>query len=455
MTELATVGSAPIVQVVGLALIHFSWQGFLLGSLLSLILIAMRQRSANARYAVCLLTMLLMLLAPITTTMVILSGIPTPLHGAAVTLRLLQPGTPGTSWLDPLLPWLTGGWALGTFFLQLRLLLDWMRARRMQRVGIRLLPKQWLRELDDLQACLGIRKAVRILESSLVSVPSTIGWSRPIILIPAGILSILTPPQLRAVIAHELAHIRRHDYLINLLQNVFESVLFFHPMTWWVSERLRVEREYCCDDVAVSACGSSLNYAQALSSLEEFRGLDSHGVLASTGGNLMRRISRMLESGTNLSASRASWLPPVLGVAGVVAMVAVISTGCESDGLTGVDVADAAVGPAAAAVEPISPTPHPDPLPVAMRLEGCCETGMMTADQMEDCLEQLLETAAAEGNVARDVAMDGSTCRVVICTPGGSATSCSQSGASVHPIRPGESLQDCIRRAIESNAAVE
>jgi beta-lactamase regulating signal transducer with metallopeptidase domain len=449
MNALATVGSAPIVQAVGLALIHFSWQGFLLGSLLSLILIAMRERSPNARYAVCLSTMLLMLLAPIVTTAVIVSAIPHPLHRATDSVLLLQERTLGTGWIVPLLPWLTGFWALGTSFLQLRLIVDWMRARRIQRVGVRFLPEEWLRELHELRARLGICKAVRILESSLVSVPSVIGWSRPLILIPAGILSTLTPPQLRAVIAHELAHIRRHDYVVNLLQNVFESILFFHPMTWWVSERLRAEREYCCDDVAVSTCGSLVNYAQALSSLEEFRGREGRGALASTGGNLMQRISRMLESRGTISAGRASWLPLVLSLAGVVAMVAVVATGCDSEGIGGAGVADAVVGPAVAAVEPTNTVSDPDLPPVVARLEECCEGGTMTADQLQESLEQL-RTMAAAGNVVCDVKGDGGACRVVIRAPGTSNASCCEGGAPAFRIRPGESLQDCIRRSIKS-----
>ena len=105
-----------------------------------------------------------------------------------------------------------------------------------------------------------------------VDVPTVIGWLKPVVLLPASALAGLSPNQVEAILAHELAHIRRHDYLVNLLQTLVETLLFYHPAVWWLSRRIRAERENCCDDLAVSLCGDPVAYAAALAELEDLRG---------------------------------------------------------------------------------------------------------------------------------------------------------------------------------------
>ena len=105
-----------------------------------------------------------------------------------------------------------------------------------------------------------------------MQVPSVVGWLRPVILLPASALTGLSPAHLDAIIAHELAHVRRHDFAVNLLQTAAEILLFYHPACWWISRRIRAEREHCCDDIAVSLCGDRLLYATALADLEALRG---------------------------------------------------------------------------------------------------------------------------------------------------------------------------------------
>ena len=122
-----------------------------------------------------------------------------------------------------------------------------------------------------LAQALRIRGAIRLLESAAVEVPTVIGWLRPVVLIPVATLSGLSTEQMEMVLAHELAHIRRHDFFVNLMQAVVETLLFYHPAVWWISGRIRVEREHCCDDVAVAVCGNPLLYARALTRLEELR----------------------------------------------------------------------------------------------------------------------------------------------------------------------------------------
>ena len=129
----------------------------------------------------------------------------------------------------------------------------------------------WQRMATRLSRRLHIGRAITLLESALVDVPTVIGWLKPVVLLPASALAGLSPQQLEAILAHELAHIRRHDYLVNLLQTLVETVLFYHPAVWWLSRRIRIERENCCDDLAVSLCGDPVAYAQALADLEALR----------------------------------------------------------------------------------------------------------------------------------------------------------------------------------------
>ena len=145
-----------------------------------------------------------------------------------------------------------------------------------------------------LGAALGVRHVVRVLESAAVDVPSVVGLARPAILIPASALTGLSPAQLEMILAHELAHIRRHDFLVNLLQTVVETLLFYHPAVWWVSRRIRAERELCADDLAAAATGDRVAYAAALASLESLRGASPAPSLGA-GHHLLTRIQRLVE----------------------------------------------------------------------------------------------------------------------------------------------------------------
>ena len=150
-----------------------------------------------------------------------------------------------------------------------------------------------------------VSRPVRLCESALVEVPTVIGWLSPVVLVPASALAGLSPRQLEAVLAHELAHIKRHDYLVNLLQTFVETLLFYHPAVWWVSGQVRREREFACDDAAIAACGGdALPYARALAELEHLRGGVARLVVAANGGSLLQRIKRLVQ--TPAPASRPS-----------------------------------------------------------------------------------------------------------------------------------------------------
>lgn len=165
----------------------------------------------------------------------------------------------------------------------------------------------WPAHLEELARRLGLRRSVRLLESATINTPLAMGWLKPTVLLPASALSGLAPEALEALLAHELAHIRRHDYLVNMLQTAVETLLFYHPAVWWVSHRMRVEREFCCDDLAARTCGSPVTYARALAEMEALRVVVPRPALAANGGSLLERVARLV--GRPLPSRRApAWL---------------------------------------------------------------------------------------------------------------------------------------------------
>ena len=158
---------------------------------------------------------------------------------------------------------------------------------------------------SELAGRMGVTRPVRVLLSAVTDSPSVTGWLRPVLLLPISAAAGLTPDQLEAVFAHELAHIRRHDYLVNLLQMAAETLLFYHPAVWWVSRRMRHERELCCDDLAVRVCGGALLCARVDGARE-----DAHRAaapaLGSTDGPLFYRIRRLVMGGEEYGPSKLS-----------------------------------------------------------------------------------------------------------------------------------------------------
>jgi beta-lactamase regulating signal transducer with metallopeptidase domain len=210
---------------------------------------------------------------------------------ATAVLRLPEPvratvsGTSG----GQLLTWAVMLWFAGVVVLWARLMGGWVVASRMRSMLVRPAPREWQQALEKLAVRIQLFRPVRLLVSSLVQVPTVVGWLRPVVLVPIGALTGLPTEHLEALLVHELAHIRRHDYLVNILQSVAEALLFYHPAVWWVSTHIRAERELCCDDLAVSVSGDVLTYAQALAGLESFRPAHLDAAIAANGGLLSDR----------------------------------------------------------------------------------------------------------------------------------------------------------------------
>ena len=307
MTTLLQLVQAPWAQTLGWALLHFLWQGLVLGLLAWVLLALLRGASARTRYGVACGLLLLMAAAPAATFLHLL---PAQQAAAAADLSVIgplpaavAPATLGLR-LERLLPWLLAGWALGVGVLTLRFLGSWAWVQRLRHRGAEPVPGEWHLVLSRLCRELRLARTVRLLRSTLVEVPTALGWLRPVILLPASALAGLSPDFLEAILAHELAHIRRGDFVVNLLQTCVEVLLFYHPAVWWLSGRIRAEREICCDDVAADLCGDPLILARALAALEELRVPAKPTptlALASHGGSLMARIRHLVHPATPVS----------------------------------------------------------------------------------------------------------------------------------------------------------
>lgn len=274
----------PIFQALGWTLIHFIWEGALVATLYASVSVLLRRSTANVRYATACIAMLLMLIAP-AATMLAVSGAQEPsVAGESAAIELAQAASaiarsaeyqplsglvtpkvepapaskasPMKRWaadrLPPAMPWLLAVWFLGVLLLSLRFAGGLVTAQRLKRVQTSAIVQLWQEKLLALCIRLRVSRPVRLCESALVEVPTVIGWLRPVILIPVTAITGLSAEQLEALLAHELAHIRRCDYLVNLLQTTIETLLFYHPAVWWVSRQVRQEREHCCDDLAAA-----------------------------------------------------------------------------------------------------------------------------------------------------------------------------------------------------------
>jgi beta-lactamase regulating signal transducer with metallopeptidase domain len=194
--------------------------------------------------------------------------------------------------LNSLAPWIFVVWISGAAVSLLRLFRGWLFVRHLKTWKTTDPPAEWQTRFKRLASLLCITLPVQLRSSNGTVVPCLVGWLKPVVLVPAAAFSGMDPSRLEAILTHELAHIRRNDYPVSVLQGIAEAIYFYHPAVWWASDQVRVVREQCCDDIAVRSCGSVSTYVLALADLEESRQV-AHA-LAVTGGGLAGRVRRLL-----------------------------------------------------------------------------------------------------------------------------------------------------------------
>jgi len=321
----------PGAQALGWSLLHFLWQGMLIAVAVRAVLGTLPRASVRARYAVACLGLLTMAAAPVATAarlygpaaeaavraeQAAAAPVTPELSGPVGSLDAVDAPSTGSvsapqaapvatgligrieAMLRPYVGWVVAFWVVGVLLLSLRLLGGWVQLQRLKTVGANAVSPEWEATLRRVAAAVGVSRPVRLLASVRVEVPSVIGALKPVVLLPVSVLSGLPPHDVELILAHELAHVRRHDYLVNLFQAVVETVLFYHPGVWWLSGVIREEREHCCDDVVVASTQQGRRYARVLLDAEELRwSTPPLGAPAASGGSLYRRARRLVAPG--------------------------------------------------------------------------------------------------------------------------------------------------------------
>jgi beta-lactamase regulating signal transducer with metallopeptidase domain len=309
------------MEVLGWTLLHFCWQAAVIALVYRVVDLALPVKArSNVRYGLALAALLSMFAISLATfayeeirAVEVGVALQASALGFAQQLRnelsslpavgaslMTQPGQHvdlgeyAARWM----PWLDAAWFLGVLVLSIRTVGGWWLVQRLRRSGLAQVPESVRSSLTCLSQRMGIRRQIELRVSGRISGPLAMGVFRSLILLPASTLTALNAEQLEVVLAHELAHIRRADYLWNMLQSMIETLFFFHPAVWWVSNKLRQQRELCCDDVALACCSDPLVYATALLRLEEQRSSRLHLAMAldghQAGSGLRARIVRIL-----------------------------------------------------------------------------------------------------------------------------------------------------------------
>jgi beta-lactamase regulating signal transducer with metallopeptidase domain len=267
-----------IRYALGWTVLHSLWQGFVVALLLAAFLIGWQKKSARQRYFAANVALSSMLLIAVITFFSTLNEIRTAnlaphfvgSDSEAPAVYFIEENASSLiGYFNRHMPLIVAAWLMGMVFFALKMMGGLLYIQRLKHRHNSPMSACWQERLGALAGELGMEKTVRLAESVLVKVPMVLGWLKPVILMPLGAVNNLTTQQVEAILAHELAHVYRYDYLLNLMQSIIEILFYFNPAAWWISGIVRSERENCCDDIAVQLCGNSLTYAKALVSLQE------------------------------------------------------------------------------------------------------------------------------------------------------------------------------------------
>ncbi|UYQ94708.1 M56 family metallopeptidase [Chitinophaga horti] len=294
----------PIVAAFGRTLLHSLWQGALAAAIAGLVILCTRRSAASRRYVLIGGIQLLFLAGTLLTfylTYTAHSPGQVAFNTAAGAPSAIQAARPGfvealERFLNQYTGWIVLTWALIFMFRTACMGAGLWHIRQLRTTGTQLPDNAWRHRFYDLKHDMGIRKVVKLLESARVKVPLTVGTFKPVVLVPLGLLGNLPAEQLETILMHELAHIRRNDYLVNLVQHITETIFFFNPGLLWVSALLKEEREACCDEIVLAHTKREDAYMQALVSFQEFTLTQNQYAMSLKDhpGQLFARIKRML-----------------------------------------------------------------------------------------------------------------------------------------------------------------
>jgi beta-lactamase regulating signal transducer with metallopeptidase domain len=336
--------SDKVITALGWNIFHILWQGIIIALMLSLVLRFLKGKSAQIRYLISLVSLFLMLGLSIFN---FTNNYNDNLDKAINTSSLDQPESSNVLLIDlnntvikatykeviekfknrlknidKYFPLIVNIWIIGVLIFIIKFILSYLYTNRLKKIKITSISEKWLEKFLKLQEQIKINRTVSYIESQLVKIPLVLGYLKPVIVIPAEILSGIPSNQIEAIIAHELAHIRRNDYIFNVLQTIIETVFFFHPAVWYISSQIRKERENSCDDMALTVCDGSLVYAKALVSVQELTLGKHYAAVAFSGRkkHLLNRIKRMIMKQKVKSNFTDKIIAAVIILSGVLAL---------------------------------------------------------------------------------------------------------------------------------------
>jgi len=260
------------------ALLHSLWQAVAIATLLLLFLKSQAAKHSSVRYTAALIALTILLLCALFTWAVleyepaVTEEVPSIASSAGPGEKNVLVGGETFEFEVPTedssrsnwRAWAIGAWLIGVVLMLLRAVYIMVGGARLRRQCRPLEDEPILALVEQLRKCIGIARRIRVAVSEHIFVPGVVGCIWPTLLLPASMISGVPTDDLRAILAHELAHIRRYDYLVNFHQMVIEAIFFFNPAVWWISQQIRFEREACCDQAGIAATGQRIRYAEVL-----------------------------------------------------------------------------------------------------------------------------------------------------------------------------------------------
>ncbi|UYQ94885.1 M56 family metallopeptidase [Chitinophaga horti] len=333
-----------VIRAIGWTLIHSLWQGFALAVVAGILILFTRNARPVVRYNLFTALLFLFLACSAITFFYVLER-PSPLP-VVETKAVVTDWTMLTADVAPMAqqtavapsfmerfkgyfnehaPLLVTGWFIVFVAKLLWLLSSLIYLQRVRRYKTFTPDEEWVHKVAELSQRIGLSVKVRLLESGMIKVPAVVGILKPVILMPAGLLAGMPAEQLEAVLLHELAHIRRRDFLVNLFQHFAETIFFFNPALLWISARVREEREHCCDDMAITVTQSKTGYVRAMVSFMELN-LDARQGFAMTfpgkKNQLLDRVKRIVyNNNKTLNMAEKSFLLICLSLTGTIGLL--------------------------------------------------------------------------------------------------------------------------------------
>ncbi|SFE87915.1 Signal transducer regulating beta-lactamase production, contains metallopeptidase domain [Chitinophaga sp. CF118] len=404
--------TADLIQAFGWALLHSFWQALLVYACLRLVLMIWPQASASIKYNLSFISLtgifswfIITLWQQLQTIQQIHQAaqqmIDTGVRQTALELPAIyhsqQELTGAFPGLEVLFPLLTVVYVAGVASMTIKLVMDLLHLRQIRRKQVLPIDPVWEKHLDKLMLQLQLSKKVKLLISEHIQVPVMIGFLKPLIILPVIMFNNLTAEQLEAILLHELAHIKRNDYLLNIFQSIVETILFFNPFIWLISKSIRIEREHCCDDLVIAGKVQPLNYAKALVALEEYR-LTVNALAMAAADNkqhLFHRIKRIMEMKTKNINYTQKLLAVLIIAVGLISIAWLNPSGAKAEGT---------VPPAKITVTaPIAPGIVARPIHFARYISDTVPTEKQNAEK-QDAEKKAVEEKQMEANHEMDAA---------------------------------------------------